>query len=73
MEGYIATGEHGTAQKITKEPIEAEDWNEAIKIYKATHPNHGIRDSQDTLYSWSYTIWGCRLYDNEVDARKTFG
>lgn len=73
IEGFRATGQRQGASKLTKEPIEAESWDEAIKIYKATHPGHGIEDRQHTLYEWHYRVWGCRLYDNEADARKSFG
>lgn len=84
-EGYAATGEHGTATfhgkskgRSFKEACIRLMCEEHIKwIDKMCDPDYiGQRDNPD--YGWSYdanrnTLWGCNMYDNEVDARKSFG
>lgn len=61
-EGYRVTGNEATAEKVGEE--EAETFAEACaKLYE------GI----DTFNSVRLTDWGCRLFDNENDARKNFG
>lgn len=70
-EGYMATGEQGIATFRGK--AEAETFNEAcIKVVG----DKLDKDSQgDYIYGLGnkYSIWGCRLFDNETDARKSFG
>ena len=65
VEGYAATGEHGTASLLGS--YEAETWDGAVKKYMAENPGRIVVDSR------GYTDWGCRLFDNESDARKSFG
>jgi hypothetical protein len=68
MEGYRSTGESGYAHKIAE--YEADDFDHAVRMYAEDHPGEiqGLHE-----YCVPYRIWGCRLYDNEVDARKRFG
>lgn len=70
-EGYAATGESGEAFLVGRkwaatferacELIHKEKGEKALGQY--TPP----KDGQPPAY------WGCRLYDNEADARRTFG
>lgn len=81
IEGYAATGERGYAQLIGKG--HGETFDEAVKDYMAKTPKHGIeerrklkgeeffREDHKPRSNWS--IWGCLLFDNEIDARKSFG
>lgn len=80
MEGFMATGQSGTAQKIGE--YEAVDFDDAIRQHQEKNPNHGIdkytRESFFTDEDYenrrsNYKIWGCALFDNEADARKSFG
>lgn len=85
MGGYRATGEYGTAQKIG-ESIGV-DFADAVRNYMKTHPTSGIEERGDPkiandelagermreMHKPSFSIWGCHLFDNEKDARKTFG
>lgn len=63
-EGYVATGEragarlHGTAT--------GEDFRSACIAYFKTNPSTSFN-------AGTLTYWGCRLFDNEVDARKAYG
>ena len=61
-EGYAATGERGEAIKIGE--AEAESFQEACNTLLR---ENGLYDSARLTY------WGCRLFDNEADARKLFG
>lgn len=59
-EGYIATGQRGYAQYHGC--AEAESFEEACKIVL------GDRLDKDRL-----SVWGCRCFENEKDASKSFG
>lgn len=89
MEGYAATGEHGTAQLIGQS--EGETFEEAVINFR--YPEDIVREfdgkvivqkgdslsldknPDGTYRKWDGhpTIWACRLFDNEQDARKSFG
>jgi len=81
MEGYAATGERQGAQKIGE--YFAKNFDEAIEMYKKEHPTtHGIERKERKRFinqeaydkrDAEYEIWACSLYDNEKDARKSFG
>jgi hypothetical protein len=64
LEGFeFSIDESATASFI--ETVEAESFQEACDKCKL---------SNDSLYnSKNLTYWGCKLYDNENDARKNFG
>ena len=65
VEGYAVTGNSAGASLLGK--YEAETWNEAVKSYMKDNPGRiDVRGD-------GYTDWGCRLFDNEADARKAFG
>jgi len=61
-EGFIATGEQATA--TYHGTIMANSFKEACRymFYKRTD-----------FDSKRLTLWGCRLYDNEMNARRTYG
>lgn len=80
MEGYRATGESGTAQLIAI--YEGESFDDAVMNYMEKTPNHGIAKNtrngyiSDKAYEnreSNWNIWSCNLFDNETDARKSFG
>lgn len=61
-EGYAATGQSSGA--ISHGIVEAASFKEACDI----------KFEGDSLYSPDrMTYWGCQLFDNESDARKSFG
>lgn len=61
-EGYMCTGGRSCAIYLGCE--EADTFQEACEKHFA----------DDKLFeSNSLTYWGCKLYDNEADARKCFG
>lgn len=62
MEGYRVTGNSSDAQLVAS-AIEASSFEEAVAIYAKTKP----------IDEDGKSIWGCRLFSNELDARKSFG
>lgn len=86
MEGYAATGEHGTAQRIWTG--EAKDFDDAVRKYNEKYfkefpdgkfpaepytRNCFTSDEAFKNRRANWKIWGCALYNNEQDARKSFG
>lgn len=68
MEGYICTGQSSGAEFLgtftASSFIEACDkWAETLGDEKEYYSKKGDK-------AW---FWGCRIYDNEADARKSFG
>ena len=67
-EGYMATGESSTA--TLHGTFDGETFKDAVIAF---------RDSLTDEYSKKcinidkLTFWGCRFFDNESDARKSFG
>lgn len=62
VEGYQATGDRGVAQRVAT--VSAPSFKEACDKYF----------EKDPLYTKErLTYWGCKLFDNESDARKSFG
>jgi hypothetical protein len=69
-EGFAATGESETAWQLNDAPISADSLDDAVLQYSQGSDNRQLfRRGRDG--SWTY--WGCRLFDNESDARGAFG
>jgi hypothetical protein len=61
-EGFVATGQHGFAHHHGR--CSAGSFKDACKTF--------FKD--DTCFNEDrLTYWGCRLFDNEKEARETFG
>lgn len=86
-EGYAATGEqqpahfYGTAEGETFEEAcenfrQPEDlvrsWDGFIMVHKGDPLNLDRNENGGFRYGYP-SIWACRLYDNETDARKRYG
>ena len=66
VEGYRATGESQTAQYFGKQ--KGFSLADACRRYAESHPSDASFWNKDfTAY------WACRVFDNEADARKSFG
>jgi hypothetical protein len=66
-EGFSATGESGDATFHGE--FEGKTFREAVNAYIATDPEY-----HNQYYDAKrLTYWGCRFFDNESDARKSFG
>ena len=65
-QGYRTNGDSGSAHFWGS--VEAEDLAGACKIL-ASVDNQFKKNFEPERMTW----WGCRLFDNETDARKTFG
>ena len=70
-EGFAVTGNSAPACKI--EEYEAENFDDAMQQHIKQNPKIQIDIRKDKDGLNIYTNWGCRYYDNEADARKTFG
>lgn len=71
-EGYRATGESGTAHLHGKE--EATSFEEALLLHALRNEEfYKYLDHKPSSKGSNYTYWACRLFDNEKDARKSFG
>jgi hypothetical protein len=77
IEGWSATGGSSDASFIGE--VEAESFREAcltVRYHDKFHyvPARGqLLSKQKTFNAEGLTDWGCRLFDNEEDARKSFG
>ena len=67
MEGFAITGQRAVAQKLGE--AYGATFEDAIKNYMSKNLDHGIQHDDNR----GYHIWACKLYDNEKDARKSFG
>ena len=69
MEGYRATGESDVARIIGS--FWADDFDDAVKQYAEMYPRSKV--DFDRFGKGRHAIWACELFDNEADARKSFG
>lgn len=70
VEGYSATGEHGTAKVLAR--VDAHTFDAAVEKWaKNTHdPDlHG----ELKMVDGQWFLWGCQLFGNEARARERFG
>lgn len=65
-EGYRVNGDQSDATLFGEE--DAPDFESACRSYADANPKWADHFDPARL-----TYWGCRLFDNEADARKTFG
>lgn len=68
IEGYRATGDISDASSVIS-GIKATSFREACILFSKTEKakGYGVFDEEELSF------WGCRLYDNETDARRIFG
>lgn len=66
VEGYVITGQKGTATCIGKE----KGYNFKNVVEKFMKNNKDIAKLFDPV---KFTHWGCKIFDNEIEARKSFG
>lgn len=68
-EGYRATGDF--ARATLEGRVDAESFAEACR--KACVDHGRWKEEPGGFDPKRLTVWGCRLFDNEADARKAFG
>jgi len=80
MEGYRATEQYSPAQKIGEGV--GETFDDAVRDYMSKNENHHIEVNSPERYvsedayenrRSNWNIWACSLFDNEEDARKSYG
>lgn len=71
VEGYAATGDHGEAMFLGT--YGADTFDDAVQKWnteKNAKNNYGeLKQHNDG----TWTVWGCRIFDNERSARRSFG
>lgn len=88
-EGFVITGQTSQAFKLTEKdgfnrPVLAESFNDAVRKFRKENPTSSVyireynpenftsrKAYENRRSNWAY--WGCALFDNEADARKSFG
>ncbi len=65
MEGFAITGNNAKAVRIATN-IKGRTFTGAVKAYYKSHPDTNF--NPDTL-----SVWGCKLYPTEGEARRSFG
>lgn len=70
VEGYSATGQSSGATLMGT--VTAVSFDEAVKAHVAKL-NKSSADYYRRSDDGKWTMWGCRLFDNERDARKSYG
>lgn len=68
VEGYAATGESAKAHKCGD--FDTDSLVEAVTMYRNTFTD---QRSKDLINLDVPSFWGCKFFDNEIDARKNFG
>ena len=68
-EGYIATGMEGIPARAQKLASNIE----AAKKWYRSEPDASSRFGDLDVRNGVVYLWGCRLFDNEQDARKVYG
>jgi hypothetical protein len=77
IEGYRATGEHGTAtSQLLHGKIDPEsgtvDLDDAMLNWKQ-NDEEAARSLRKNEVTGQWSFWGCRIFDNEQQARESFG
>lgn len=79
-EGFCFNGEEQPAQLLGK--VKAKSFDNAVKVLATHRPQLGIQENtraryiDDDAYNKRLSNWnvfGCNLFSNETNARKTFG
>ena len=71
IEGYLCSGMDGQPEKARfVGTFIAENLKDAVIQYKDSLKNE---KEKSYVNIDKMTFWGCRFYDNEQDARKSFG
>ncbi len=72
-EGYMATGEQGRAFLLGAYPVETID--EAVELYLQENPDMRkyLAIHNEPNARSKYSLWACRLFNNEEDAKKSYG
>jgi hypothetical protein len=72
-EGYLCTGMEGIpARAQLHGKAEGSTFDEAVEKFVASRPEK-VRSYWSRSPDGRWSMWGCRVYDNEKEARETFG
>lgn len=75
VEGYLCTGMEGipAKAKCLATGVEGDTFLDAVRKWYNSVPNAEYKYGHLSIDGDCATLWGCKLYDNEADARKSFG
>lgn len=71
VEGYAATGEHGTARLIGK--AEGDTFQSAVFSWLEENPDYEKKYGNFRITHERMFLWGCELFSSEIESRKSFG
>lgn len=71
-EGFCCTGQSGTAQCVARN-VEADSFIDAVRKWYNSEPDAKNKYGDLSIKKDKAFLWGCKLFDNEADARKSFG
>jgi len=69
VEGFQATGQSGSAERLASR-VRGDSFRQAVVAWVATPAGDPWRG---TFNAERLTFWGCRAFDNEAAARRSFG
>lgn len=75
-EGYLATGMEGIPMRAhcIASNVEGETFVDAVKNWYNKDPKGNEHNYGElSIRNGVPCLWGCKLFDNEADARKSFG
>lgn len=74
VEGYYATGmDYPAKAQLVATKIEGENFIDAVKQWAINNPKLIEDYGGFFIRSGHPYLWSCELFDNEEDARKSFG
>lgn len=76
IEGFLASGMEGEPEhaRLLVSGAEGEDFADAVRRWYGKDPEgNEERYGALSIRNGVPSLWGCRLYDNESDARRSFG
>lgn len=71
MSGYNDMGITSTAQRLNELPIEADSFDDAVRVISRNPQLGPFIHWNEQLHAW--TLWACRLFPDERSARVLFG
>ena len=75
IEGYLTSDMEGIPEnaRLLAADVVGEGFLDAVKRWYDNEPDNVDRFGELIIHNGTASIWGCRLFDNETDARKSFG
>lgn len=72
VEGFKVQERSGKAQCLAKD-VEGNSLSDAVKTWYSNIPDAEAKYGKLRIEENDISLWGCRVFDNEIEARKSFG